>query len=551
MNLLSESGNSMMRNLKHNWFFPISAFFFFVLNSWNSVEYLVGVLFAFVCMIVFSLKCDRLSDVFKKTPIFVRIFALFNSLGICIFDHDLFCKFWSDNNSITYDSASPFPFLSFENASLIGGIGCLLSLYFVYFASLFFYNKIIKIFKENSVFEDISKSEIAVYMILLVLTLCFATYAFLNSQIFYGTDCTYDVLYTSDSPILVELNTYLNLTHMENDLRQPLFAVFSSPLLGFTYLFGFPFSYSVRALILDCAQIILLIFSNYLLAKINRLSGVRRVCFVVLFSSTYTYLLFSLMMEQYIVAYLYLMLCIYIHLNNKKIDLFSLYASAGTLLTGSVIIPFVLWKEHSGNFKMWIKSLFRSFVDFSVLIIAFGRFDIFYSLLEKIKTLGVYTGDKASLNDRILQYIVFVRSCFVTPPNKIFITSEGDMLWRLSIIDYIDLIGIFVFFLAGIGFMFNRKNTNSKVFFLWMIFSILILVVMGWGTQENGLTLYILYFGWAFYSLIFQLFKYFEERFLLKHLLPIVSVFMTIVFLIINFTEMTVLLEFGITFYPV
>ena len=31
------------------------------------------------------------------------------------------------------------------------------------------------------------------------------------------------------------------------------------------------------------------------------------------------------------------------------------------------------------------------------------------------------------------------------------------------------------------------------------------LIILGWGTKENGLILYSLYFGWAYFVLIFQL----------------------------------------------
>ena len=35
--------------------------------------------------------------------------------------------------------------------------------------------------------------------------------------------------------------------------------------------------------------------------------------------------------------------------------------------------------------------------------------------------------------------------------------------------------------------------------------AIIMLVILGWGTKENGLILYSLYFGWAYFVLIFQL----------------------------------------------
>lgn len=544
-----KSNPNMIENLKHNWFFPISAFCFFALNSWNLVYYLIGIIIAFFIVLWVSLHYGKISDIYNKSSLPIRVFSLINSVGICIFDHDLFYKIWAER--ALYDTSSPIPFPSLALANIIGIIGSIIAFYFVFISLLYFNKKLFDVFKDYALFKDIKSSELVFYIILCLLTFVFVTYAFLNSQLFYKTEYIANVLYTSDSPMIVQLNAYLDLTHMENDLRQPLFAVFSSPLMGFTYLLGYPFSDTGRAIIMDYAQVIILVIANFLLAKLLGLSGYKRIVFVSLISSTYSYLLFSIMMEQYIIAYFYLILCLYIHTNSNSFDLFLLFAASSTLLTGSIIIPFVLWRKYSGNFLLWVKNLFKIIGKFLILILAFGRFDVFYTLIEKIIFLSSFSGNRVSLPDRILQYFVFVRSYFITPINEVYIYPSGDIKWRLCQIDSLDVVGVIIFALAFLSFILNRKKTNSCIYISWVLFSVFILVIMGWGTSENGLTLYILYFGWAFISLLYQLLELVEEKFHIRHFAPIVCSCLIVLFLIINLTEMSVLLDFAFTIFPV
>jgi len=42
----------------------------------------------------------------------------------------------------------------------------------------------------------------------------------------------------------------------------------------------------------------------------------------------------------------------------------------------------------------------------------------------------------------------------------------------------------------------------SKVCLCWLLFSVILLLIIGYGTDENGLILYSLYFMWAFLSLM-------------------------------------------------
>lgn len=65
-----------------------------------------------------------------------------------------------------------------------------------------------------------------------------------------------------------------------------------------------------------------------------------------------------------------------------------------------------------------------------------------------------------------------------------------------------NLIGIIIGVLAILGFALNRKDKFTQMAFVWCVFSFILLLVLGWGIDENGLLLYTFYFAWAFICLI-------------------------------------------------
>ncbi|MCH5283867.1 MAG: hypothetical protein J1E59_09490, partial [Treponema sp.] len=71
-----------------------------------------------------------------------------------------------------------------------------------------------------------SRAELAVYALLCVATLVYVAVAFVRTGIFYGKGGS---IYSADSWMLPNGNAFLHLAHNENDLRQPLFAVFTAP----------------------------------------------------------------------------------------------------------------------------------------------------------------------------------------------------------------------------------------------------------------------------------------------------------------------------------
>ena len=99
-----------------------------------------------------------------------------------------------------------------------------------------------------------------------------------RTNAFYG-GAPYDVVYTTDSGNLISTNAYLYVNAYENDIRQPMFAVFSMPfstvaMLLSRLLFFVPNAY---ALALASIQALLMLFGFTLLARVLSLSGDRSV----------------------------------------------------------------------------------------------------------------------------------------------------------------------------------------------------------------------------------------------------------------------------------
>lgn len=96
--------------------------------------------------------------------------------------------------------------------------------------------------------------------------------------------------YTSDSGIVFSDDAYLSLMHPENDFRQPLFALFATPFCGISILFSSFLSNGLmfKAICENVVQIGMLVFANYLLAKMLKVKPIIRVLFVTLICVAYS-----------------------------------------------------------------------------------------------------------------------------------------------------------------------------------------------------------------------------------------------------------------------
>lgn len=215
----------------------------------------------------------------------------------------------------------------------------------------------------------------------------------------------------------------------------------------------------------------------------------------------YPLILFSFVAEQYIIGLFYLILTIYVWY-YKLIEINYLYIGAvGTLLTSDILFSFI---SRFKNIKNWFYNIFKCFIAFLIIMIITGQILEFYSAIIQFEKFISWSGEKILFIYKLYQFIYFVRSIFIAPKGNILIINKFP-LYRLIEVNYIDIFGLIILLLCIVSYILNRKEKFVNISFLWLIFSFFILCLLGWGTAENGLILYSLYFSWAYIVLIFKL----------------------------------------------
>ena len=220
------------------------------------------------CLFLLRQKLPEWKDLWNAISIRGEVFSVLSAFGIILGARDSFLYFWGVNTKT----------LIMTTAGAVAGF------YFVlYFVALFF-KRFEKVFSEWDLLNNSSKQESVICGTLLIVLISITTVIFVQTDAFYGTKYYYDIVYTSDSPYLVKSNVYMDINNHENDIRQPLFAIFAAPLLGIPNLLSVIFGNSLlsRAIVLNGGQIVILFVGNYILAKSLNLSPIKRISFILL-----------------------------------------------------------------------------------------------------------------------------------------------------------------------------------------------------------------------------------------------------------------------------
>lgn len=534
---------NMLSNFNANFYWLISIEFMYILFMEITQLQCYFIILSNILVIFVLTQVKSIKDQVKKVNLKIKIFAILSTIGTCYYSKQL-CL-----NQLLEDIKGYNEILN------VVAIVVAIMASFMIFALIaifldYIWNKI------KDVFEDISKKEKISYIILLIGILIFISYMFLNSTAFYGTeDSLFDVLFTSDSGRLVSNeNVYLSLYHGENDLRQPLFAVFSIPFIGAGYAISLFFSFipHTAPLFMNLLQVILFFIANLMIAKMLNLKPIERILFMILSFCTYMSILFSVMMEQYLIAYFWLITFIYLAYKEKQDELV-LSAAGGTLITSLALTPFIVNKF---SIKKDLKDvgikLLKAGIFFICMLIIFNRIDLLENLVFAEQTYSTFVDNEINFEYKTKEYTRFVRNCFIYPETYI---SEESVLcpysYQMVKNTNTSYIGIGIIVLSILGFILNRKDKLSIVSFVWCVFSYLIIGIIGWGTAENGTILYSLYFGWSFLVLIYKLLQYICNKIKLKNLLAITTAILIIILVVINFNGAKELFDFALTYYKV
>ena len=533
-------------NLKGNWYVPFCACAFLLLTIRYTVIEFISAAVAVIIITAAVSFTEPLWPAIRNRSWLWKCFCFLSSAGVLAGDtNHIYELIW---RYILRGDLEGILLLILVLLSIVAAVA------FLYVCISVFWNKLIGIFRANDTFSDVNITEWIIYASLILLTFAYVTVILLSSSSFYSSKSLVDVVYTGDSQRLFYGNVFLNIGHPENDLRQPLFAVFSAPFVSIAYLIGKLLSVppAVQAIMLEFTQVILLFVSVFMLTKIMQLDRANRICFILLFMSTHTYLLFSVMIEQYVVAFFWLVLCLYC-LSSGKDGSFALMGAGGTLLTSLALLPASALRPGKEIIKERVVKVICCALEFVLLIIAFGKLTIFINMFKDVDVLIGFTGSKLTLFDKIRQFLEYIKNYFVAPDagvSTVNVEGKQYISWQQDPVESISYIGIIILLLALISLVINRNKVSSRIAGCWILLSMIVLIAIGWGTRENGLILYELYFGWPYLVLIYQLFEKICDRFSLKKIFPVICVSAMVLLAVVNIPEIIDLIDYMSSYYP-
>jgi len=357
-----------------------------------------------------------------------------------------------------------------------------------------------------------------------------------------------DILYTSDTSSLTEQNVFLNVAASENDVRQPLFGAFAAPFALtaslFSHLLLSPTFYLTFLQILQAAQ---LLVSLILIVRMLGVSGADKTLSLVLLALLFPTLLFLLNMEQYIFSVFWLILLVWQFTAGETEGRDTAWiAASGSILISGVSIVLV---PSGGSWKNRLKEGSLAVLWFALVGLLLGRAAMVMTTAANLQFLLQFAGEKLPFLARLMQYIRFIASCFVAPASQALRFENGIAAYEQLAVTSWSVGGFAVLAAAVTGFLLNRKNTYARICASWVACSFLLLCVLGWGTSENGLVLYTLYFGWAFVSLILLLVNRLFGRIRPLRYGLLGAGILALVYA--NATGIAEIVRFGLQYYPV
>ena len=508
-------------------------------NIGTGKQRLFSVILSFIIAIFVTFKFNILDKIFKERNKFYTAISMFFATVTSFFFGQLFYSY----NIVVEPVRSIF--INFLPDSLVMYGFIILSLFALYSFYYFFISRFWP--KITNFFTSLEKNE-KQYLILSTCILGIAIIIIYSiTNVFYapkinGEIQTFDVIYTTDTGAHGVLNDYLNINSVENDLRQILFAVFSFPFAIIAYMVGNLFNNLGNGyfILIAIIQVFLMNIVSILLSRMLNFKKIEQTLFLIFYTVTYPFILFAFNLEQYVFAMFWLMCFLYSYMQNKEGNKFCFIASVGSLTTNAIFFPLL---TSGRKIKKWLTDFISTGLAFVAGIIVFGQFPVILNIFTGAGHVSNYISGVINF-DNFCQYSNFVTNCFVAPFKTITEERLGHISFQLAPAETLSILGCIIFVLVILGFILNRKDKFAKICFSWVIFSIILLLVLGYGTRENGLILYSLYFNWAFVGLIFLLLKKLLGN--KKKIFITISVILIILLVVFNVNGLIDLVQFGL-----
>ncbi|MBO4897181.1 MAG: hypothetical protein J5590_02645 [Clostridia bacterium] len=412
--------------------------------------------------------------------------------------------------------------------------------------AVFYFTVLTKIytFIENvlkKVIKLFTKKDVIVASLLCAALIVLVAVAFCNADGLSGYYKNGNYIYTADIGRLLKGNCYTSINHLQNDIRQPLFAVLSAPFFAPISFLNqvFPISKRLFGFLIAAMNTILMSFSLLLIGVCTAEEKTRRGIIFMLFGM-YATLLFGMVIEQYQVVMfwlvLYMVYCT--HVKNEQITKEVLFiATTGTLITNGIVFPLIL--EDKSIKKIPVLLLKTALMGIAVLCL-FGRLGTLLSGYRNVQELlQGFGGAESTFGTRFYKFLTFVSNCFIAPNS--YMANGG---WRLGEAKKTAVVfGVTVLAICVISFLINNKKLWSRISFGWVVYSFIIVCLIGWGFADNsGPILYILYFGWAYCVMIHLFIDKIFEKIRLKRVGLITEYVLAAVMLLFNISQISVMI---------
>ena len=201
------------RNIRQNLLLILSSFAFMGLNLQRDPQKIIALPVALLFIVLFFSQVSGITEKLRKVPAGIKAYAAVSAAGTCFYAAQSFIS----RTANALGSRQTTLILT-----ILAVAAALLSLAAVYALTSLLLDHVIQVL--GPLFRELSGMEIVVYALITAALMGYAVYAFASSRAFWDSGASYEVIYTSDSPSMIEPNVFLWLYHPENDLRQPLFA---------------------------------------------------------------------------------------------------------------------------------------------------------------------------------------------------------------------------------------------------------------------------------------------------------------------------------------
>ena len=216
---------------------------------------------------------------------------------------------------------------------------------------------------------------------------------------------------------------------------------------------------------MNISQIFVLVIANLMLTGMLRLNRPERICFMAITAVMYSTLLISVMIEQYIVAYFWLIFAAYSYTENRRASVIAVSAAGGTLLTSLAFLPLAYDAEKDGKgVKPFLTAMMKAVLGFLTLFLAFGRLDTLMGFGKKAGILASFAGG-GSIAERANQFLSFITSCFSAPDAAVDTVTYGHASWQLTGRNIVqtDWAGLVILLLCLVSLILNRRDKAVKI----------------------------------------------------------------------------------------